>query len=99
MVRLTDRPDMTLDIYRGRKTTMQQQRFANSRFKKESWTEDYATETLYISNSKSNNDYVVRLFKYISHIILVFLDVLRTPNYSSEEMLIKSFTSLLLQQD
>ena len=23
MVRLTDRPDMTLDIYRGRKTTIQ----------------------------------------------------------------------------
>ena len=25
MVRLTDRPDMTLDVYLGRKTTMQQQ--------------------------------------------------------------------------
>ena len=25
MVRLTDRPDMILDVYRGRKTTMQQQ--------------------------------------------------------------------------
>ena len=25
MVRLTDRPDMTLDVYRGRKTTMRQQ--------------------------------------------------------------------------
>ena len=25
--RLTDRPDMTLDVYRGRKTTMQQQKF------------------------------------------------------------------------
>ena len=25
MVRLTDRPDMTLDVYRGRKTTPQQQ--------------------------------------------------------------------------
>ena len=25
MVRLTDRPDTTLDVYRGRKTTMQQQ--------------------------------------------------------------------------
>ena len=24
-VRLTDRPDMTLDVYRGRKTTIQQQ--------------------------------------------------------------------------
>ena len=26
VVRLTDRPDMTLDVYRGRKTTMQQRR-------------------------------------------------------------------------
>ena len=25
MARLTDHPDMTLDVYRGRKTTMQQQ--------------------------------------------------------------------------
>ena len=25
MVRLTDRPDMTLDVYRGRKTAIQQQ--------------------------------------------------------------------------
>ena len=25
MVRLTDRPDMTLDVFRGRKTTIQQQ--------------------------------------------------------------------------
>ena len=25
MVRLTDRPDMTLDVYRGRKTKVQQQ--------------------------------------------------------------------------
>ena len=24
VVRLTDRPDMTLDVYRGRKTTIQQ---------------------------------------------------------------------------
>ena len=28
VVRLTDRPDMTLDVYRGRKTTMQQQQQA-----------------------------------------------------------------------
>ena len=25
VVRLTDRPDMTLDVYRGRKTTIQEQ--------------------------------------------------------------------------
>ena len=29
VVRLTDRPDMTLDVYRGRKTTMQQQQQHN----------------------------------------------------------------------
>ena len=28
VVRLTDRPDMTLDVYRGRKTTTQQQQFS-----------------------------------------------------------------------
>ena len=27
MVRLTDRPDMTLDVYRGRKTTQQNQQW------------------------------------------------------------------------
>ena len=39
VVRLTDRPDMTLDVYRGRKTTMQQQilrvflpTFANNKY-------------------------------------------------------------------
>ena len=30
VVRLTDRPDMTLDVYRGRKTTMQRQLKINS---------------------------------------------------------------------
>ena len=29
VVRLTDRPDMTLDVYRGRKTTMQQQQIVH----------------------------------------------------------------------
>ena len=29
MVRLTDRPDMTLDVYRGRKTTIQQYNTTN----------------------------------------------------------------------
>ena len=31
VVRLTDRPDMTLDVYRGRKTTNQQQQQINIR--------------------------------------------------------------------
>ena len=30
VVRLTDRPDMTLDVYRGRKTTIQQQQLKGS---------------------------------------------------------------------
>ena len=30
VVRLTDRPDMTLDVYRGRKTTIQQQQLPDS---------------------------------------------------------------------
>ena len=32
VVRLTDRPNMTLDVYRGRKTTMQQHPFFLSNF-------------------------------------------------------------------
>ena len=31
VVRLTDRPEMTLDVYRGRKTTMQQQQQPETR--------------------------------------------------------------------
>ena len=33
VVRLTDRPDMTLDVYRGRKTTTQQQHFMRTDMK------------------------------------------------------------------
>ena len=32
MVRLTDRPDMALDVYRGRKTTIQQQQHIKFKF-------------------------------------------------------------------
>ena len=32
VIRLTDRPDMTLDVYRGRKTTTQQQQQQMSSF-------------------------------------------------------------------
>ena len=48
-----------------------------------------SAETIYISNFNSNNDYVVR-FLEVFHIILVFLYALRTPNYSLDELLIKS---------
>ena len=32
VVRLTDRPDMTLDVYRGRKTTIQQKSLVDDLF-------------------------------------------------------------------
>ena len=32
VVRLTDRPDMTLDVYRGRKTTIQYSSYADKYF-------------------------------------------------------------------
>ena len=39
MVRLTDRPDMTLDVYRGRKTITQQQHILyHFQYKKENHT-------------------------------------------------------------
>ena len=50
VVRLTDRPDMTLDVYRGRKTTMQQQQQNRKVF-------DYkAGFSLYIKYPMSLND-------------------------------------------
>ena len=36
VVRLTDRPDMTLDVYRGRKTTMQQQQHRYLKYRSQS---------------------------------------------------------------
>ena len=33
---------------------------------------------------------MARVFKKVFHVISVFLDTLKTPNYSSKEMLIKS---------
>ena len=39
VVRLTDRPDMTLDVYRGRKTTMQQQQQQLNYLQKSSFLE------------------------------------------------------------
>ena len=37
VVRLTDRPDMTLDVYRGRKTTVQQQQQQQRTCQKKLW--------------------------------------------------------------
>ena len=35
VVRLTDRPDMTLDVYRGRKTTIQQHLYLKGKSRRE----------------------------------------------------------------
>ena len=43
MVRLTDRPDMTLDVYRGRKTTKQQQQQL-SQINVSIWTMNYGSD-------------------------------------------------------
>ena len=40
VVRLTDRPDMTIDVYRGRKTTIQQQQQ-----QLEKWTLKFEADT------------------------------------------------------
>ena len=37
VVRLTDRPDLTLDVYRGRKTTIQQQQQTNGAYSGFGW--------------------------------------------------------------
>ena len=47
VVRLTDRPDMTLDVYRGRKTTIQQQHNDNICFFR---FRDTITVCAYMSN-------------------------------------------------
>ena len=45
VVRLTDRPDMTLDVYRGRKTTNQQ---INNYFENQMWLiKRYARKSIY----------------------------------------------------
>ena len=39
MVRLTDRPDMTIDVYRGRKRTTQQQQLSSPNWSVHRWTQ------------------------------------------------------------
>ena len=58
VVRLTDRPDMTLDVYRGRKTTMQQQQqlillLVNAQF--HSQYDNEKNQAIANSNLKCNN--------------------------------------------
>ena len=50
------------------------------------WTEDYVAETFYIATMIMWSDYKNKCF----NVILDFLDTLRTPNYTSEGMLMKS---------
>ena len=54
VVRLTDRPDMTLDVYRGRKTTMQQ---CNCRYR---GSLDFSFQA-----RRENHDQTERMFKVI----------------------------------
>ena len=55
VVRLTDRPDMTLDVYRGHKTTMQQQQhyftvvFIEIPVREKCF--HYSSETFFLSNA------------------------------------------------
>ena len=46
VVRLTDRPDMTLDVYRGPKTTMQQQQQTFLKAIKSHFKESYDKQNL-----------------------------------------------------
>ena len=66
MVRLTDRPDMTLDVYGGRKTTTQQQK------------QQPMQNTLFFPNltEKIPNQKIVFLIVFNNYYILVHLNVL-----------------------
>ena len=56
VVRLTDRPDMILDVYRGRKTTIQQQ-YNNKKSIPCSYLEtDLSAETEHFSLSAVNHE-------------------------------------------
>ena len=62
VVRLTDRPDMTLDVYRGRKTAMQQQqnllRYISQQFPKMSVITELnqRTQKMFTQPSPPNED-------------------------------------------
>ena len=52
VVRLTDRPDMTLDVYRGRKTTIQQQQQSDAGLRKHLDRSRYAMFVASVSRSR-----------------------------------------------
>ena len=58
VVRLTDRPDMTLDVYRGRKTTMQQYHIVGKQ-ERTRYFEKKSTNNLSLDRQTRQN----RLFK------------------------------------
>ena len=61
VVRLTDRPDMTLDVYRGRKTTMQQQ---------QATTELGQYLDVFFENSRAKNHHQIIIKTYLSTFII-----------------------------
>ena len=70
MVRLTDRPDMTLDVYRGRKTTMQQQqqKLFHPKFMISAMTDFYMVNFPFLDGdvprSTSYNVYISQLIRF-----------------------------------
>ena len=50
MVRLTDRPDMALDVYRGRKTTIQQQQIWSDCHEKQIYYRGYSNKIVFALN-------------------------------------------------
>ena len=62
VVRLTDRPDMTLDVYRGRKTTMQQCSLLVTKVKERycSMIPIYGTFIAEVTCSKSENSLICK---------------------------------------
>ena len=57
VVRLTDRPDMTLDVYRGRKTTNQQSTIEQGR-KQKVLLDIHPTCMLYVYNKQKPKNYI-----------------------------------------
>ena len=64
VVRLTDRPDMTLDVYRGRKTTMQQQQPAEIKHLKFSTHLNFYSSTLGFISQNFSSKSLVSINKY-----------------------------------
>ena len=66
VVRLTDRPVMTLDVYRGRKTTMQQQQpYLFPLYTSLHFLMDISNVFITFSSSVTNNLYVFALYTFL----------------------------------